>query len=260
MNPPCSTVTPAPDVPDRLTCRAMPFNEAEIARLQSSGILKDIPQAVLLAAIEKNADCRCDLQINEILIEAGQLKPGLYLVAHGMLELFMSSVDGREKVLDFATAGDTLAEETLFSDRPLQYSVRSLTPVAVLHLPNEILSAWIASYPGFARGLIALVAKRISFLYKDMLSFCTRKATARLVCYIVCHFDKAPKTEEGTRPLQIAVPRHRIASRLGLSDSHLSRSFRELQKRGLIVREGGSYFVPDVPALAKYVCPSGCDF
>ena len=238
----------------------MSFSDTEITLLQSSKILQDIPPEVVLETISRCADCQFNLQPDEIFIEAGQVKPGLYIIAHGTIELFVIDAEGKEKVLDFAKTGGTLAEETLFSDRPLQYSARSLIQAAVLHLPNEIVAEWIVSYPLFSKRLMTLVAERINFLYKDMLAFCTKKATARLVCYIVCHFDETPKTLDGSYSLHLAIPRNKLASRLGISDTHLSRSFRELQERGLIVPQGRGYFIPDVPALSRYVCPGGCDF
>lgn len=238
----------------------MPFSETEIALLKSSAILQDIPQAVVLEAIARHLDYQFKAAPDEIFIHAGQVEPGLYLIAHGTIELFVVEPGGKEKVLDFVKTGGTLAEETLFSERPLQYSARSLTQAAVLHLPNEVVSEWIATYPAFGRRLMALVAERINYLYKDMLTFCTKKAAARLVCYIVCHFNEAPKTADGSYSLHLAIPRNKLASRLGISDSHLSRAFRELQEKGLIVPQGRGYFIPDVPALSKYVCPAGCDF
>jgi CRP-like cAMP-binding protein len=238
----------------------MSFSETEIALVKSCKILQDVPQQVVLEAIAQGVEHHFNLMPDEIFITTGQVEPGLYIIAHGTIELFVTDVDGKEKVLDFAKTGGTLAEETLFSNRPLQYSARSLTQAAVLHLPNEIVSEWIARYPVFARRLMSLVAERINFISKDMLTFCTKKATARLVCYIVCQFDKAPVTPDGTYSLHLAIPRSKLASRLGISDSHLSRSFRELQDKGLIVPQGRGYFIPDVPALSKYVCPAGCDF
>ena len=238
----------------------MPFSETEIALLKTSSILQDIPQDVVLEAILEHVDYQFSLQPDEVFINAGQVEPGLYIIAHGTIEMFMVDADKKEKVLDFAKTGGTLAEETLFSDRPLQYSARSLTQAAVLHLPNTVVSEWIVRYPAFTRRLMSLVSERINFLYKDMLTFCTKKATSRLICYIVCHFNEAPKTADGSYSLHLAIPRNKLASRLGISDSHLSRSFRELQEQGLIVPQAGGYFIPDVPALSKYVCPGGCDF
>ena len=238
----------------------MPFSETEVALLKSSLILQDVPQQVVLETIAEHVDYQFNLLPDQVFIEAGAIEPGLYIIAHGTIEMFMLDADGKEKILDFAETGGTLAEETLFSDRPLQYSARSLTQAAVLHLPNAVVSEWIARYPAFSRRLMALVSARINFLYKDMLTFCTKKATARLVCYIVCHFDQAPKTPDGSYSLHLAIPRNKLASRLGISDSHLSRSFRELHEAGLLVPQGRGFFIPDVPALSRYVCPAGCDF
>jgi len=238
----------------------MPFSATEIALLQSSQILQDVPLAVVLEAINAHPENQYCLPADQIFINVGQVEPGLYIIAHGTVEMFVLDATGKEKILDFAKTGGTLAEETLFSARPLQYSARSLTQAAVLHLPNDFVSAWIGTYPAFAKRVMALVAARINFLYKDMLTFCTKKATARLVCYIVCHFDRAPKTADGTHSLDLAIPRKKLASRLGISESHLSRSFRELQEQGLIVPRGRGFFIPNVQALSRYVCPAGCDF
>ncbi len=238
----------------------MPFSTTEIALLSASAILQDMPCDVVLEAIDRSPDCQLCLPPDEIFFCAGQISPGLYIIVHGTIELFVADANGKERVLDFAKDGDTLAKETLFSDKPLQYSARSLSAAAVLHLPNALISEWIASYPAFARRLMSLVAERIDFLYKDMLTFRSKRATARLVCYLLCHFNKAPKTPDGCFSLRIEIPHFKLASRLGVSDSQVSRSFRELQEQGLIVAQDQGYFIPDVPALSKYVCPAGCDF
>ena len=66
--------------------------------------------------------------------------------------------------------------------------------------------------------------------------------------------------DDGSYQLTVEIPHNKLASRLGLSASQVSRSLRELQERGLIVQQGRGYFIPNVPALSKYVCPGGCDF
>ncbi len=108
--------------------------------------------------------------------------------------------------------------------------------------------------------MIGLLAARTDYLQKDMVTFCTKSATARLVCYLVCQFNQAPKTPDGSLSLNITVPRGKLASRLGVSDSHLSRAFRELEEKGLVVKQRNGIFIPDVQALSKYVCPAGCDW
>jgi len=228
--------------------------------LKSNSVLDDIPPEVVRLALDSTPDSTLGLAADTIFLNAGQIDPGLYLILDGTVELFGKDAEGKEKILDFARADDTLAAESLFNKRPLQYSARSLTPVTLLHLPHKLITEWVTTYPVFARRLMSLIAERIDYLFKDMLTLRTKKATARVVCYLVCHFDKAPRTPDGTHSLSIDIPRNKLASRLGITDSHLSRAFRELQDNGMIVAQGQGFFIPDVPALSKYVCPAGCAF
>ena len=238
----------------------MTFGDRELTLLSASEILQDIAPEVLLATLKSRPEDQFVLPPATTFINAGQVKPGLYLIAHGIVELFVADADESEKIIDFARAGGTLAEETLFSDRPLQYSARSLGQAAVLHLPDAVVSEWIASTPAFARRLMSLVAERINYLNKDLFTYRAKRATSRLVCYVLCHFNKAPMAADGSYSLHIEIPHNKLASRLGVSASQVSRSLRELQDQGLIVQHAEGYFIPDVPALSKYVCPRGCDF
>ena len=238
----------------------MAFDDCQLALAKSSAILQDIAPDVLLAALERRPDEQLVLPPATTFVAAGELKPGLYLVTQGIVELFVAETEHSEKILDFARAGSTLAEETLFSDRPLQYSARSLGHAAVLHLPDELVGEWIESAPAFARRLMTLVAERINYLNKDLFTYRAKRATSRLICYLLCHFNKAPMADDGSYQLAVEIPHNKLASRLGLSASQVSRSLRELQERGLIVQQGRGYFIPNVPALSKYVCPGGCDF
>lgn len=238
----------------------MPFSDTEIALIKSAPLLRDVPASVVDGALAAQVGSQLRLAPETVFVEAGTQQPGLWIIAHGTIELFFVDTAGREKILDFVNIGATLGEETLFGERALLYSARSLTQAAVLQLPENLVSEWMANYPIFARRLMSLVAERIDFASRDMLTFCTKKAAARLVCYIVCHFDKLPQGDDGTHSLHLPIPRNKLASRLGISDSHLSRAFRELEDKSLIVRQGRGYFIPDVQALSRDVCPAGCDF
>jgi CRP-like cAMP-binding protein len=238
----------------------MTLDDPDLSILLACDLLQDIAPDVVRKTLTSLPDEHLQLAAGTTFIHAGQVKPGLYLIAQGIVETFVVDADDSEKIVDFARAGGTLAEETLFSDRPLQYSARSLGQASVLHLPNDVVSEWIATCPAFARRLMSLVAERINYLNKDIFTLRTKRATSRLVCYILCHFNKAPMDDDGSYSLLVEVPHNKLASRLGISASQVSRSLRELQDQGLIVPQAQGYFIPDVPALSKYVCPGGCDF
>ncbi len=238
----------------------MPFSNTELALAKTSPILRDVPSAIVCGMLEHHIDSQLALPANEVFATEGQQSPGLFLVIHGVVELFTADRRGQDKVVDFVQAGNTLAEETLLTTQPLPYSARTLTEAAILHLPNEQIEAWQEEHPRFAYTLLSHIAQRVNYLSNDMLTLRTKKAAARLVCYLLCHFNKAPRTPDGSFSLDLPFPRNKLASRLGITNSHLSRAFRELQDAGLIVPQGRGYFIPNVPALSRHVCPAGCDF
>jgi len=238
----------------------MAFSETDISLIHASTLMRGLPSSARFDEALRCRDNQLSLAADTVFLDAGLSRPGLYLIAHGTVELVASTPDGGEKIVEFVRAGGMFAEESLFSGRPLLYLARTITPAAILHLPEATVVDWVMSCPEFARRLIGILAERTDYLQKDMVTFCTKSAAARLVCYLVCQFDKAPCTPDGSLSLNITLPRNKLASRLGVSDSHLSRAFNELERQGLIVKRRGGIFIPDVPALSKYVCPAGCDW
>lgn len=238
----------------------MAFSDTDISLLWTSTLLRGLPMDATFEEALRAREHQLSLSDDEIFLQAGVYSPGLYLVAHGTVELVVSTPEGGEKIVEFVRAGGMLAEETLFNGRPCLYTARTITPAAILRVPEAVVGDWLTASPPFALRLMGVLAERTDYLQKDLVTFCTKGAAARLVCYLVCQFDKAPCTADGTLSLNITLPRNKLASRLGVSDSHLSRAFNELEKQGLIVKRRGGIFIPDVPALSRYVCPAGCDW
>lgn len=238
----------------------MPFSETDISLLRASSLLRGVPDHPLIDEALRRRENQLLLAAETVFLPAGGCNPGLYLVAHGTVELLASTRDGGEKIVEFVRAGGLFGEETLFGSYPCLYAARTITPVAVLHLPESTVDQWLVAMPRFARRLMGILAERTDYVEKDVVTFCTKSAAARLVCYLVCQFNKAPVTPDGSLSLNITLPRNKLASRLGVSDSHLSRAFNELERQGLIVKRRGGILIPDVPALSRYVCPAGCDW
>lgn len=238
----------------------MAFSETDISLLRSNPLLRGVSGLDIFEAAVRCSENQLSLAADTVLLKAGTENPGLHLIAHGTVEMIAATVDGGEKIVEFARAGNMFAEETLFDGKPLRYTVRTLTPVAIFRVPEQTIDEWLSASPEFSRRLMGALAERTDYLQKDMVTFCTKNATARLVCYLVCQFDKAPCTPDGSLNLNIPLPRNKLASRLGVSDSHLSRAFKELEDKGLIVKQRNGIFIPDVPALSAYVCPAGCDW
>lgn len=240
------------------------FSETDIGLLRSATLFQGLPRCeafeTAFAAVVRDPNYQMVRPAGERFLLPGGRNCGLFLVVHGIVELYSGVADTGGKIIELIKAGGMFGEETLFNQQRMIYAARTVTSSAVLQIPESKLAELLALMPDLALRLMGVMSERVHYLYKDIFTFCTKNATARLVCYLVCQFEHAPRTPDGTYSLSIPIPRKKIAARLGISDSHLSRAFKELESRDLIRKTRNGFFVPDVPALSRYVCPAGCDW
>lgn len=239
---------------------AVTISSTNIVFLKASTPLGILPADSGFDAIAADPELQFHLEPGEVMLKPGEELPGLYVVVHGAVELVLTDPVGNEKIVEFVKTGSFLCEESLFSGTPRSYGVRALIDTIVLRLPEEVIGDWVERYPEFGRHLLALINERIQYFYRDVFTRRTKNATARLVCYLLCRFDRAPRTEDGSYFLKVAMPRKKLAARLGITGEHLSRAFRELRDAGLIIPQTGGYHIPDVRRLSAYTCPAGCDW
>lgn len=237
----------------------MSFSPIDIAFLKSVTIFGRLPSESGFDALFANPDLQSSRRPGQMLLAAGEAA-GLYVVVHGSVELVLTDAAGNEKVVDFVKTGGIFGEETLFNGRLRSYAVRALTDTDLLCLPEAAVEEWVLRFPDFGCRLLAFINGRIQYYYRDVFTQSTKNATGRLVCYLLCHFDHAPRTPDGSYFLRVHVPKNKLAARLGITPAHLSRAFRDLMDRGLIVAEPGGFYIPDVPRLSAHVCPAGCDW
>lgn len=235
------------------------FSPHEIALIKSSRLFAGLGDDSRFDAELLRPGNRLWVPEDTVFLRQGTREPGLYLLLHGSVEIYFANAEGEEKVLNFAKSGETFAEETVNDGHPIPYFARTLTPTVMLRLPGEVVNAWIdASWP-FALRFHRLVSERICLLYADVVTFYSKTAVQRLACYLICGYETSRLTLKSSFNLAIPVPKKNLASRLGMSQTHLSRALRELKSRDIVTEEGNRLVVADAAKLMAYVCPAGCD-
>ncbi|HET7774734.1 MAG TPA: Crp/Fnr family transcriptional regulator [Azospira sp.] len=237
----------------------MSFTAHEVALLKSSRLFEGLVDTPRFNELLQRPENRVQVGEDACFLERGSRSPGLYVLVHGSVELYFCNAEGEEKVLHFVKSGETLAEETVSDARPINYWARSLTPTVMLRVPAAEVLAWMDESWPFAQRFLKLVSERICLLYADVVTFYSKTAVQRLACYLICGFETSRLTLKDSLNLAIPVPKKNLASRLGISQTHLSRALRDLTERGLITQEGNRLQVENVDGLAQYVCPHGCD-
>lgn len=186
-----------------------------------------LPAKAGRAAIERK------LAAGEALFHAGSRTVGLYEVLSGTVRLVRVDRSGREAVLQTASAGDILAEASLFSST---YHCDAIaTSAATVRLyPKAILLAELRRDPTIAQAFAAMLARQIMTLRTRLERRNIRSARDRIRHFLALNAGADRRTVALHGTLK------EVAAELGLTHEAFYRALARMEAEGEIKRSGGT--------------------
>jgi len=184
-----------------------------------------------------------------MLFQKGDRATGFYVVVSGQIKLAFPSVQGAEKVVEILGPGQSFGEALIFMDRPYPVFSEAVVDATVLAIPQATVTELLSCDPGFARAMLAGLARRLHSLVQDVEDYTMRSSAQRLIGYLLRH---AEDVESG--PVEVLLPATKavIASRLNLTPETLSRIFHELAGAALLEVQGRRIAIHDVARLRSF--------
>lgn len=197
----------------------------------------DLPQDVFLDIFDA-APLR-ELKPGEVVISAGEPASQVFNIVSGVLRVTRTGTDGRRQVLAFLFRDNFVgltATDTYF------FSVEAVTAARVACCPRRQLDERLARDPVAERAFLNMMYRVVEDILDVVYSLGQRTAIERLSVFLL-YLRHWRRLTEGLRDddpalAEIPVPMSRedIADFLGLKKETVSRSFRDLEDRGLIRR------------------------
>lgn len=172
---------------------------------------------------------------------------GIYFVVFGQVKLALQAEHGNEKVLELAGAGQSLAEETMFLDKPYGATAETLVDSKLVHLGRASVLAELERNSAFARSIIGKLCRRLDHIIGDIESYTLRTGTQRVVGYLLSHMQERADTHDTA--IRLPASKGVIASKLNLTHEHFSRILHDLSSSGLIEVEGRQIAIRDLDRL-----------
>lgn len=184
-----------------------------------------LPEAVRANAIDRK------LRAGQALFHAGDSTVGLFEVLEGKVRLVRVDRSGREAVLQAASAGDTLAEASLFSSTYHCEAVAT-TRAEVRLYPKAALLAEFARDPELVRSFAAMLAQQVMALRTRLERYNIHSARDRVQHFLTVNMrtDRRTVTLPGTLK--------DLAADLGLTHEALYRTLARMTVDGEIKRSG----------------------
>lgn len=168
-----------------------------------------------------------------IIYAAGDRPRGMFYVMSGHLKTAVSSPEGGEKVIDILTPRKVFGVAELFGDAACVSTVETVTPVVLLAVGRDGVFRAMEQEPDVARRMLSAMAERQSSIERDIAADCFQSGTAKVVDYLA-RLAAEGGCGTGQIELELEIPKHVLAARLGFTPETLSRIFRELSDAGMI--------------------------
>ena len=192
-------------------------------KLCFSGRMTWMTTAIRAAGIERT------LNAGQTLFRVGSRVAGLYEVMSGKIRLVRVSPAGSEAVLFVATAGDTLAEASLFSATYHCDAIAS-TKATVRLYPKAAILVEFQRDSKVAQAFTAMLAQQIMSLRTRLQRRNIRSARDRVRHYLALNVGPDGRT------VTLATTVKDLASELGLTHEALYRTLSEMASDGEIGR------------------------
>jgi CRP/FNR family transcriptional regulator, dissimilatory nitrate respiration regulator len=173
------------------------------------------------------------LEAGQSLFRQGGRTVGLYEMTSGRVRLLRVDRSGREVILHSASAGETIAEASLFS--PTYHCDAIAASSAVVRLyPKAAMLAEFERNPEVGKAFMAMLARQVMSLRTSLEQRNIHSARERIRHYLTVNLGA------DERSLPLAGTLKDLAANLGLAHEVLYRTLSQMQKDGEVERLEGS--------------------
>ncbi|MBF0096556.1 MAG: Crp/Fnr family transcriptional regulator [Magnetococcales bacterium] len=170
-----------------------------------------------------------------------------FIVARGMIKLFLLSDEGQEKVLRIINAGQTFGEALMFLKK-------GRYPVHAAALQNSDVYAFrcagflkvLRESPETTFRLLGLLSCRLQSQLQEIDGITLQNAPCRFVRYLL---EFVPEEQKGQAEVTLNIPKQVVAAHISVQPASFSRLLRDLTERGLIRVDGNTIHIPNVSNL-----------
>ncbi|MDR2142005.1 MAG: Crp/Fnr family transcriptional regulator [Deltaproteobacteria bacterium] len=161
-----------------------------------------------------------------VIFSRGQKATGFYLLAKGLVRIFMLDPNGRERIIKIIYPGEIFGEAAIFHDEGYPCNAMALTQVIVFFWPQKELLELLRSDGDFSMAMLGVMAQKLRH-FTSLISLSLKEVLPKVADYLL----RQPM--EGQK-LQLPPSKAVMASSLGMTAESFSRALSQLKKAHLI--------------------------
>ena len=224
------------------------INSRQLNRMLGSDLFKGMKKEDLLRILEDDRVTISSYKRGEDIYDQKIFSRSLAYILDGTATVYMPNGSDQDLPMRRISKNGFFGVAALFNDEPEYVSkIVAGTDVSIVFFSQDIVEEIIRTDPGFSMNMIRFLSDRVRFLNGRISLLSNSSSTDSVADYLVSRALKMGNE------FDLEVSYTTLAKALNISRSSLYRSFEELEKNGLISREGKTITVNDLTALEKYI-------
>ncbi|MFH1803895.1 MAG: Crp/Fnr family transcriptional regulator [Pseudomonadota bacterium] len=164
----------------------------------------------------------------DLLFSQGEPATRFFILLKGQVRLFRMQGDGRFSLFHMVSPGESFAEAVVLSGQAYPVSAECDPGSELVAFERAAIIAYLKQDARLIGRVMQSLIERERFFYREINQIRQRSPAQRLAQFLLSHPEKS----------RASIPKHIIASRIGVTPESFSRSLRKLEKSGFVAPEG----------------------
>jgi CRP/FNR family transcriptional regulator, cyclic AMP receptor protein len=165
----------------------------------------------------------------QTLFIIGDRADALYVVAEGLVRLYVPDPDGNEPTVVVVAPGDVFGELGVFDGGPRSASAEAIRSGRLVVVPGAAIDAALASDPGFARSVITVLGCMIRRTTGQWTDLRRLDLSGRIAKYLLAQGERC-----GSDRVELALTQEQLAELVGGVRQTVNHVLRSFARDGLI--------------------------
>lgn len=194
----------------------------------------------------------------EHIFRAGDRFQSVYAVRSGSVKVYRFNSDFEEQIIGFYLPGEVVGFNSIEQEKYVCSAV-VLETSSVCAFSFSRVEEVCRSIPGLQHQMFRLMSKEIASGNTMIMSHCTTDARQQVATFLLSLSNRYQHQGCSAREFRLTMSRREIGIYLGMALETVSRTLARLQMDNLLIIDGKSVVINDLPALQQTCSGMGTD-
>lgn len=192
-----------------------------------------------------------EYQAGEIIFTPEPHPDSVYLLERGLVRIYRVSPSGAETTFGYVRPGEIFGELAAFSHKPRESFAQAVRTAFVWKLRRRAIREVLAAHPGIVVAVTTQVGSRLKRIENRVEHLVFRPVPSRVAGILLELAEDFGRQEPHGLLIDLAISQQELATLVGATRQTVNSSLRELERAGLIRRDGRRFVLLDVDALRR---------